>query len=240
MSHLKIDQPAPGVRIIQPQKGYRFGMDALSLAAFVIQQGAKGPVLDIGTGVGIIAALVARAGIVPVKAIEVQDELFEYARQNVRLNQLQDVLDVIHGDFKDFKRFFTQSSFSTIVCNPPFYPVDSGRHSPMSTKAKAKHEVLITLDEIMKGIHYLLSAKGTAYLIYPAGGLPRFIRAALSNKLGMSKIRFLYPEGRDKAVLFIAGLTQNPNSETIVLEPWTIPVEGTRLPEQVQNTLARL
>lgn len=240
MSHLKVDQPAPNVRIIQPQKGYRFGMDALSLAAFVIQQGAKGPVLDIGTGVGIIAVLVARAGIVPVKAIEVQDELFEYAQQNVQLNQLEEVLEVIHGDFKENRRIFRQSSFSTIVCNPPFYPVNSGRHSPLSTKAMAKHEVLITLDDIMKGIHYLLTAKGTAYLIYPAGGLLRFTKVVSSNRLGMSMIRFLYPEGRKQAVLFIAGLTQNPNSETIVLEPWVIPTTGTRLPEQVQKTLARL
>ncbi|HEX7534543.1 MAG TPA: methyltransferase, partial [Syntrophales bacterium] len=88
------------VKIFQKEKGYRFSVDALLLAHFVRVK--KGDLIaDLGSGSGVIAIIVAqRKECGRVVAIDIQEELVDMARRSVMLNDLQEKVNICHGDVR--------------------------------------------------------------------------------------------------------------------------------------------
>lgn len=113
------------LRIIQSQKGYRFSIDALLLADFVML-GDEDIVVDLGAGCGIISLLLAiqkKPGF--IVGLELQDELASQAQRNVALNELEEKITVIQGDLRHLPLL---TGFADIVvCNPPYRTAQSGR-----------------------------------------------------------------------------------------------------------------
>ena len=231
------DFPVSDLGLRQPATGYRFGLDPLILAAHVLHARAKAPVLDIGTGNGVIALLLARCGVGPITGVEIQDELYGYAVTNVRENGLDDRVRMVKADFTDYKGMFEPRAFHTIVCNPPFYPKGSGRTNPSGTKAIARHEIALNLSVIMQGIRYLLTHNGTAFMVYPAIGINRLTRAVCEAGLSMAGFRVVFPMGAATASIVVAEIGTRPNPETQVYTPWYVPVQGRRIPPVVTEIL---
>ena len=232
----KYDQPIHGVLIRQPSKGYRFGVDALILAAHAISAHVRTPVLDIGTGSGVIAIILARSLKDRVVGIEVQEVLAEIARENVRTNGLADQVEIVRGDFRRYRELFGQNEFKGIVANPPFYPVTSGRVSPNESIAIAKHEKMLTLGQVLEGIRYVMHPRGTAFLIYPARAVVRLIVQVTKTGMGIRGLRFVHPEQKDAAFV-VAEIIKSPQTLTGVYPPWAIPTTGNRVPREVIEVL---
>ena len=89
-----------GYRIIQDTKRFCFGMDAVLLSGFArVKEGAC--VLDLGTGTGIIPILLAaKTGARHLTGLEIQEDSADMARRSVRLNGLEDKIDIVTGDIK--------------------------------------------------------------------------------------------------------------------------------------------
>ena len=233
----EIDHPLPGIGIRQPAKGYRTGIDAMILAAHVVAGNSRGNTLDIGTGVGIIPLLLAHCGFENIIGVEIQQELFDFARENAQLNDPGGNCTFMLRDFNEYKGFLAPQSFDVIVSNPPFYPVGSGRINPDSSKAIARHEIALNLDTVMRGIRFLLKPAGKAFIVYPATGMTRFFNAMVHAGLGLAGLRAIHPAGGRNAALFVAELTMSQNPETNVYPAWEIPVQGKRVPGTVIKIL---
>ena len=138
-----------GYHIIQKRNGFCFGMDAVLLAGFArVNPGERA--IDLGTGTGIIPILLeARYEGEHYTGLEIQEEVAEMARRSVRLNGLEDKVDIALGDIKEASVRFGRAQFDVVTSNPPYMNDAHGLKNPDLPKAIARHEVLCTLDDVV-------------------------------------------------------------------------------------------
>ena len=121
-----------GLKLIQKRDGFCFGIDAVLLSYFA-QVPKNGAVIDLGTGTGIIAVLLAaKKEPARVVGLEIQAYMAGMASRSVALNGLQDKISIVNGDIRDAVQLFGPSSFDAVVTNPPYMekggrPFESGR-----------------------------------------------------------------------------------------------------------------
>lgn len=155
-----------GLKIIQNEKLFCFGMDAVLLSGFLTVQKGESAV-DLGTGTGILPLLIyAKTQAESITGLEIQDISFDMARRSVALNSLEEKIKIVHGDIKDADSLFGKSVFDVVTCNPPYIKADSGIVNPGSYKAIARHEILCTFDDVAKQSASLLKPGGRLYLVH--------------------------------------------------------------------------
>ena len=155
-----------GYGIIQNPARFCFGMDAVLLSGFAKAKAGE-KVLDLGTGTGIIPILMeAKTDAADFTALEIQEESADMARRSVAYNHLEDKIKVVTGDIRDASNIFGASSFHVITTNPPYMIGTHGENSPSTAKAIARHEVLCTLDDILRERAEIMS-KMVEYKIEP-------------------------------------------------------------------------
>ena len=114
------DLERSGLKIIQNANKFCFGMDAVLLTGFVkIKNGAK--TLDLGTGTGIIPILLsAKTKGLHFTGLEIQEDMADMASRSVKYNKLEEKIQIINGDIKEYKSLFSSSSFDVVTSNPPY------------------------------------------------------------------------------------------------------------------------
>lgn len=156
------------VRLYQSRNGYRFSLDTLLLAYFTrLRRGEK--VVDLGSGNGVVPLILAyRYPWASITGVELQEPMVKRARKNVRLNDLQDRVEILTGDVRSIENAARAEGFHAAVCNPPFRKPTSGRVSPDDEKRVARHETAGALGDFLRAAAFLLRAKGRLTIIYPA------------------------------------------------------------------------
>ncbi|MEW6489262.1 MAG: methyltransferase domain-containing protein, partial [Thermodesulfobacteriota bacterium] len=129
------------VRLVQPQKGYRFGVDAVLLARFAAERPAA-RALDLGCGCGAVTlCLLALGGAREVLGIDIQEQMVDRARRGARWNGLEERARFEVADLRELGRSIAPQSFDLVVSNPPYRPAASGRTSPDPACALARPAV---------------------------------------------------------------------------------------------------
>ena len=182
-----------GYRIIQKKKGFCFGMDAVLLSGFA--QVKEGEVaVDLGTGTGIIPILLeAKTKGKHFTGLEIQEEVAEMAGRSVRLNQLENRVDIVRGDIKEASRLFGTASFDVVTSNPPYMNDNHGLKNPELPKAIARHEVFCTLDDVCREASLLLKSGGRFYMVHRPHRLAEIITALKNYKLEPKRMKLVHP-----------------------------------------------
>ena len=182
-----------GYRIIQKKKGFCFGMDAVLLSGFA--QVKEGEVaVDLGTGTGIIPILLeAKTKGKHFTGLEIQKVVAEMAEMSVRLNHLEDRVDIERGDIKEARRLFGKASFDVVTSNPPYMNDNHGLKNPDLPKAIARHEVFCTLDDVCREASLLLRSGGRFYMVHRPHRLAEIITALKTYRLEPKRMKLVHP-----------------------------------------------
>jgi tRNA1Val (adenine37-N6)-methyltransferase len=205
------------LRLIQSARGYRFSIDAVLLSEFVtIKPGDL--VVDLGTGCGIISLilLLTRSALYVV-GLEIQSHLAEEAMRNAILNGFKNRMGVVLGDIRHPP--LAQGKADVVVCNPPYRPRNSGRINPAAEKAIARHELMASLDDILKTAHLLLKPKGRLAIIFPVARLVDVLVRMRGFGLEPKRIRVIYPRMKSEAKLVLLEGSQGGRAGLKVLSP---------------------
>ncbi len=196
-----------GYVIIQNPKKFCFGMDAVLLSGFA-QVKEKECALDLGTGTGIIPILLeAKTKGKHFTGLEIQPESANMAKRSVELNHLESKIEIVTGDIKDASKRFGASSFDVITTNPPYMIGNHGLKNAEHAKTIARHEVLCTLEDILRESSRLLPPKGRFYMVHRPFRLAEII--CLMTKYGMEpkRMKLVYPfADREPNMVLIEGL----------------------------------
>ena len=182
-----------GYRIIQNPDKFCFGMDAVLLSGFArVRRGEN--VLDLGTGTGIIPILLeAKTQASHLTGLEIQEESADMARRSVRLNHLEDKIDIVTGDIKEAELIFKAASFDVVTSNPPYMIGRHGIANPDAPKAIARHELLCTLDDVVRSAAKLLKPGGSFFMVHRPFRLAEIINVMTGYRLEPKRMRLVYP-----------------------------------------------
>lgn len=182
-----------GYKIIQNPEKFCFGMDAVLLSGFAkVKAGAK--VLDMGTGTGIIPILLeAKTEAAHLTGLEIQEESADMARRSIKLNQLEEKIDIVNGDIKAANEIFAAASFDVVTCNPPYMIGQHGIQNPDEPKAIARHEVLCTLDDVVRNAAFLLKPGGNFFMVHRPFRLAEIMTTMCKYKLEPKRMQLVYP-----------------------------------------------
>ena len=206
----------------QNPNGYRFSLDAFLLADFVPPQPA-GPIIDLGTGCGVVACLLARRfpGI-PITALELQAGLAAVAQQNVTQNALSRQVSIVQADMRGAAACLAPARFATVVCNPPYRAVGRGRLNPQSEKAIARHEVAVTLCQIVQAARRLLARRGRLLLVYHPSRLAELCSRLQAADLNPCRLRFVHPSREASATMVLVEALRGGRDALEVLPPLVV------------------
>ncbi|MEG1292182.1 MAG: methyltransferase, partial [Lachnospiraceae bacterium] len=155
-----------GYFIIQDPARFCFGMDAVLLSGFA-QVKPEETVLDLGTGTGIIPILLeAKTAGMHFTGLEIQPESADMARRSVLYNHLEDKITIEIGNIKDASAQFGASSFHVVTTNPPYMTGHHGLTNSNKAKAIARHEILCTLEDVIRESAKLLKPQGRFYMVH--------------------------------------------------------------------------
>ena len=182
-----------GYKIIKKQKKFCFGMDAVLLSGFVkVKPGSH--VLDLGTGTGIIPILLeAKTQADHISALEIQEESADMARRSVALNNLEHKIAIITGDIKEADKIFDAASFDMITCKPPYMIGQHGLTNPDAPKAIARHEILCTLEDVVRSAAKLLKTGGSFCMVHRPFRLVEIITVMTKYRLEPKRMQLVYP-----------------------------------------------
>lgn len=209
-----------GLRIIQNSSWFCFGVDAVLLSDFASKSIKKGSsVLDFCTGNGIIPLLMSqKSSAAAITGLEIQTPVAEMAQRSVTLNDLEDKIRIICGDLKDSECLFGRSSFQYITCNPPYKEAGSGLLSSTDTNALARHEILCSLEDIIRVSSIILEPLGKLFMIHRPERLVDIIYLMKKYRLEPKRLRFVHPYPEKTAtMLLIEGVRQG--KPKLFLEP---------------------
>lgn len=172
-------------RILQERSAMKVGMDGVLLGAWVNVSGAK-RILDIGTGTGLIALMLAQKNTsAPIDAIEIDREASDEAIYNVQQSVWKDRITVHCRSFQEFAAE-AEKKYDLIVSNPPFF--GNGVKAPDEVRSLARHSDALPLDILVSGATNLLQKNGRIALILPADQLPEVENLAKINQLSLSRL----------------------------------------------------
>lgn len=182
-----------GYRIIQDKNRFCFGMDAVLLSGFArVKPGERA--LDLGTGTGIIPILLeAKTEGKHFTGLEIQEDSADMARRSVALNGLQEKIDIVTGDIKDASNIFGASSFDIVTTNPPYMIGQHGLKNPKEAKAIARHEILCTLEDVIRESARVLKPQGRFFMVHRPFRLAEIICMMHDYHLEPKRMKLVYP-----------------------------------------------
>lgn len=182
-----------GYKIIQNPNKFCLGMDAVLLAGFANVK-EKDKVLDLGTGTGIIPILLEgrnKGG--HFTGLEIQEESADMARRSVKGNSLEEKIDIVTGDIKEASKIFGAASFDVVTSNPPYMNHNHGLVNPNQPKAIARHELLCSLEDVIREASKVLKQNGRFIMVHRPFRLAEIIEVMKRYKLEPKRMKFVHP-----------------------------------------------
>lgn len=180
-------------RIIQNSSGFCFGIDAVLLSGFTVIKAGE-VVIDLGTGTGILPILfTAKTKGKHFTGLEIQEESADMAERSVMLNDLQHKIDIRLGDLKEAVQIFGAASFDVVTSNPPYMQNLHGIKNSTKGKALARHEIMCTLDDVVRSAAGLLRDRGRFYMVHRPFRLSSVMGTLKKYGMEPKRMRFVHP-----------------------------------------------
>ncbi len=213
------DLQCKGLKIIQNENWFCFGMDAVLLANFCdLKDGEE--VVDLGTGTGIIPILLyGKNNAKKIFGIEVQKEVAEMAQRSIKLNKIEEYVEIINSNIKDYRKHLKKNYFGTVVTNPPYIQTSNNLISPEKKKALSRHEIEGNLEDFIKMAAELLKHRGKLYMVYRPNRLVEVFQHMKKYKIEPKKIRFVQNRIDEEPNLVLIKGIKAANPYLIVEKP---------------------
>lgn len=203
-------------KIIQRKDMFNFSLDTVLLANFVTINKDVEEIIDFGTNNAAIPLFLSMRTNAKITGIEIQKEACDIAEKNIEMNQLQNQVKIVNADIKDY--ISQLHNVDIVVCNPPFFKIGEKSNLNESKYLQiARHEIKITLEEIIQSASKILKQKGRFAIVHRTERMIEIISYMKKYDLEPKKIQFVYPKiNKDSNIILIEATFKGKPGVTIL------------------------
>lgn len=222
------------LKIVQNKDYFNFSLESILLPNFVEITPNTNNIIDFCSGNVPIPLVLTTRTDSKIHAVEVQKEIYELAKETIKINNLEDKIILINKDVKEIYNDFETDTFDLITCNPPYFKKtnDSIINENM-VKSIARHEILVELEDIIVIAKKLLKNGGSLSIVHRTDRLIEIIDLMKKHNIEPKRLQFIYPKvGKESNLIMIDG-RKNGNTGLKVLSPLYVHNEDGSYTEEV-------
>ena len=229
-----------GLMLIQHPGRFCYGVDAVLLSWFAkAYEGER--VLDFCTGTGVVPILMtAKTAASHFTGLEIQEEVAKMASRSVVLNHLEDKVSIVCGDLKNTKTLFGKGVFNVVTVNPPYMAGGSGLVGADYSKAVSRHEILCSLEDVIRESANVLVAGGRMYMVHRPYRLGDIICLMKQYKMSPRRLCMVHPKASQEANLVLIEGIRGGNTQIRVEAPLVLFDEDGQESKQIKMIHGRL
>ena len=199
-----------GLLICQNKDYFKFSIDSILLAEFVKVKDNQS-ILDLCSGnVPIPMILTSKNDTLKITALEIQKEVFDLGIISIKKNHLTNI-NLINCDIKNYN---SNKKYDIITCNPPYFKVqEDSEVNTNKIKRIARHEIMVTLKDIINCAYINLKDKGFFYLVHRTERLIDVINELQNKQFGIRRIVFIITKNTIKSDLFLIEASKCKKSD---------------------------
>lgn len=228
------------LKIVQVNEYFNFSLDSVLLANFVNINNKIKNILDLGTGNAPIPLILSTRTKEKIIGVEIQKEIYDLAIETVKINNLENRIEILNIDIKNLLSCYKHESFDLILSNPPYFKkIETSIVNENQVKTNARHEALINLEDIIAISSKLLVNKGVFALVHRTERLSEIIETLKKYNLEPKRIRFIFPKKDSESNLVLIESRKNTNSGVKVLKPLIVHDENSNYTKEVLQMFKR-
>lgn len=224
----------PALEIYQDTEGFNFSIDTMLLADFVTVTTRTKHICDLCSGNAPIPLYLTLRTPAQIVGVEVQKDSYDLAVKSIEENHLENRIQMILDNLIGISAKIGKNCYEVVTCNPPFFKVGDNHINPSDKKAIARHEVLATLDDIVKEAACLLNSKGRFAMVHRPDRLLEILEVFKKYHIEPKRLRFVYPKlGSSCNHILIEGIKDGSSGGLIVLPPLIVYDENNQWTKEV-------
>ncbi len=228
-------------KIFQDTDCFSFSLDSIMLANFVTIRLKDKKIVDLGCGNGVIPLIMSLRCDKKIIGVELQSKLADMAKRSVNYNNLNDFIEIINCNMKDYVSDETFESFDLITCNPPYFKVnDKNYFNDSPEKVIARHEVEITLEELLIIVKKLLKNNGNFAIVHRTDRLMEILSEFRKNNIEPKRVRFVHEKSNKESTLVLIEGQKNGKVGLKVENPFILYNEDGSETEEYKRLLVEV
>lgn len=206
-------------KIVQDTKYFNFSLDSVLLVNFCnVKKTDK--IIDICSGNCPIPLMLENKVDNKIYAAEIQKEIYNLGIESIKINNLEDKIELLNMDAKELTKKFETDTFDLLTCNPPYFKnSEMSKKNSNDIKTIARHEITITLEDIFKISRKLLKNNGKLVMVHRIDRLNEIIELSKKYNLEIKRMEFIYPRINENANMIIIEAHKNGKPGLKVLPP---------------------
>ncbi len=234
------DLQLDGLKLIQKNNGFKFGVDAVLLSDFADVK-KKHRVIDLCTGTGIVPFLLyGKYKPQEIYAVEIQDDMVEMANRSCELNKTTSTIKFINADLKDKKKLSELGRFDVVTVNPPYKLNNAGILNPHDKLAIARHEIMCTLEDVIVASRNLLKDNGRMYIVHRPERLADIFCLMRKYKIEPKRVKMIHPNSKKAANIVLVEGQRDGGAFLKWDEPLYVYDENGNYSEQIDKIYGRV
>lgn len=211
------------IKIYQNKNYFNFSLDSILLPNFVQLNKNINKILDLCTGNIPVPLVLSTKTDAKIYAVEIQKEIYELALKTLRINKLENKIVLINDDAKNAINNFETDSFDLITCNPPYFKcTDKSIKNDNKIKSIARHEIMITLEDIIIMSKKLLKNNCSLIMVHRTERLIDIITLMRKHNIEPKRIQFIYPKKNSESNLMLIDGRKNGKPGLKILKPLVV------------------
>ncbi len=234
------DLQLDGLKLIQKNSGFRFGIDAVILSDFANVK-RKHRVIDLCTGTGIVPFLIyGKYKPQEVIGLEIQEDMVEMAIRSSQLNETTEVVKFVSADLKNKKLVSQLGRFDVVTVNPPYKLNNAGILNPHDKLAIARHEILCNLEDVIVASRNLLKDNGRMYIVHRPERLADIFCLMRKYNIEPKRVKMIHPNTKKAANIVLVEGQRDGGAFLKWDEPLYVYNEEGKYTEQIDKIYGRM
>lgn len=199
-----------GYMIYQNPNYFKFSIDSVLLAEFVDIKKNHKRLLDMCSGNAPVPLILEKkyGNSIAITGVELQKEIYELGVSSIEYNNVKNI-EFINNDIKDYVKN-VKTKFDIVTCNPPYFKKsDEKILNDNLVKAMARHEVAITLEDVIECASKVINNKGYFYLVHRAERLADIVNLLKKYRFGIKRLQMVYDDNTSNCCFILVEAIYN-------------------------------